>query len=232
MINQFLEPGTSSKSKLIPMLELTTVVGTVAGSLVSAATQQVVYLSVPLSLAIGLHVVNHRGLKWQQQQTSEALDFQQQQLSQQQAEMATMGQTLKKRQGKLHQTCQLLNEVADYSRKIQAAGQDSSDLYYQRGLCYQQLGNLDSARVDFDTAIVTDPSLAEAYFERGQIKVSQGYRQAALADFRASANHYFSRGDLARYQEAKEKMQSLHDTRHEEQEPESAGPVSVEVFFG
>lgn len=55
--------------------------------------------------------------------------------------------------------------------------------YYNRGLAYEEAGNLDEALSDFSRAISLRPDDADAYFHRGSVFRSLGRRGEALADF-------------------------------------------------
>ena len=52
-----------------------------------------------------------------------------------------------------------------------------------RGVDYDEQGQLDSAIDEFDEAIALDPQLAEAYYNRGTAYLDKGNYDQAIADF-------------------------------------------------
>ena len=58
--------------------------------------------------------------------------------------------------------------------------------YYNRGAAYQNLGQLDKALADYNTAIALDPSSSEAYNNRGLFFDQIGQPEKAVADYTMS----------------------------------------------
>ena len=58
-----------------------------------------------------------------------------------------------------------------------------AETYYNRGLVYDNKGEIDRAIVDYNRAIELNPSYAEAYSNRGIAYQSQGDYDLALEDF-------------------------------------------------
>jgi tetratricopeptide (TPR) repeat protein len=91
------------------------------------------------------------------------------------------------------------------------AGPNAGKAYYNRGLTYQRMGDMQAAVDDYTKAIHLMPTFAKAYHNRG-VAISQlGDKQAAVSDLRAAAKFFFDQGDIASYQEAKDLSKELHN---------------------
>jgi tetratricopeptide (TPR) repeat protein len=224
---------------------------TVAGSILSVVTQQIIYLSLPLSFSLVFTMLSFRQ-KDQQIQTSqeniselrqdisrrvqevekvhqESISELRQDISRHVQEIEKVCAALKNKQAKLQETDQILAEIQSYSQQIQMEPKVAT-LYYERGLKYQALENIQGAIADFNQAIRLDPTLAKAYYQRGLLGSILGDRKGAIEDFRTASKHFFAQGDLQHYQAAKEKSLAIHDLKSENslQVPE----VLADVFFG
>lgn len=76
---------------------------------------------------------------------------------------------------------------------------EPANVYINRGLSYQALKQLDSARQDFMAAIDCADNPATAYFHRGQISLDQGHVTAAMSDWQQAIAHNSNYAD-AHYQ--------------------------------
>ncbi len=86
-----------------------------------------------------------------------------------------------------------------------------ADAYNNRGVCYQELGQLEHASADFEKAIQINPDYAEAYSNRGLSYANLGQHERAIADLDRAirinpeyAEAYANRGssycDLSQYE--------------------------------
>ena len=61
---------------------------------------------------------------------------------------------------------------------------DDAVAYYNRGVDYQAIGDLDRAITDYDKAIQLKPDFTKAYYSRGLAYATKGDKQSASADFK------------------------------------------------
>lgn len=98
---------------------------------------------------------------------------------------------------------------------------DSAEIYCQRAINFQKLGDTTGAIADVTQAIQLDPQYAEAYHQRGLLHAELGNRQAAVDDLREAAKFYFELGDIERYQTAKDLAGELYDREVAEIRPQA-----------
>jgi tetratricopeptide (TPR) repeat protein len=103
-----------------------------------------------------------------------------------------------------------LQQIENTSHSLQIQP-DSAEIYYQRALNFQKLGDQKGAIADFTQAIQLDPQYASAYHQRGLLHAELGDRQMAVDDLREAAKFYFELGDIDRYQTAKDLAGELYD---------------------
>ncbi|MEM7592024.1 MAG: tetratricopeptide repeat protein [Cyanobacteria bacterium P01_A01_bin.83] len=85
--------------------------------------------------------------------------------------------------------------IADFSRAI-LLNPNEADLYYQRGLVFRALSDLEAAIQDFDDTILRDPNHAWAYLQRAgiffNVESNQGFTSFKGFRFRQTTSN---RGD-------------------------------------
>jgi tetratricopeptide (TPR) repeat protein len=78
--------------------------------------------------------------------------------------------------------------------------------YVNRGLAYQQSGDLEKALADYDKAIELYPKFAFAYYSRGKVYEALGQVDMAVADYKKCAE---VSGDSDLTQKAQDELKRL-----------------------
>ncbi len=76
--------------------------------------------------------------------------------------------------------------ISSFSKAI-AVDKNLIDAYYNRGICYQKINEIDKALADFSTVIDKDKFMPEAFNNRGLIYFKAKNYKKAIADFNESA---------------------------------------------
>jgi tetratricopeptide (TPR) repeat protein len=129
------------------------------------------------------------------------------------------------------QTAQRVQWLQDISKANHAISSklNVAQSYVDRGLTYEQMGNLEGAIADFSEAIRVNAEFAVAYYHRGLVQAKLDQKQAALKDLRMASKLYFTAGDLESYQDARDIAQELHAQAGESEE-QPAGMPSEELL--
>jgi len=100
-----------------------------------------------------------------------------------------------------------LNQAGRYRDAVKLAGRVSravgrlAHVSYEAGYAHYQLGEYDVATRHYDAALRRDPSLVSAAYDRGEIRLITGERDAASTDFltvvRLTPNHWAGHFRLA-----------------------------------
>jgi tetratricopeptide (TPR) repeat protein len=72
--------------------------------------------------------------------------------------------------------------VADYSQLIQLQP-DNAEAYYNRGICYDTVGQLDLAIEDYNKVLMLDPGHVSAAYKRATCQNRRGNFMAAICDY-------------------------------------------------
>lgn len=251
--------GLATKKKLQPLdiVEIVSVVGSIGGTIASAVTQQVVFASLPLSLAMTLNLVNRRKqldamndrnqeaitqITQKNDVTDNRVNLLEEELAEAKQIAANLGQatnmlqdyiqSLRKEQIKLSKLVGLLKEIETYDQLIRSKP-NYAEAYYNKGLNHQALGEREGAICDYSDAIRIDPSHAQAYYNRGLLLAEIGDKKGAVEDLREAAKLFFDRGDIASYQKARDLSKNLHELKviAKENDPAEALSVPVEDLF-
>ena len=62
---------------------------------------------------------------------------------------------------------------------------------------------------DYTQALTFDPQYANAYYNRGGVRATEGDKAGAVADFRKAANLYQQQGKTADYQDTLHRIEEL-----------------------
>lgn len=85
----------------------------------------------------------------------------------------------------------------------------AANLYYNRGIEYANNGNIEQAISDYTEATRLDPALADAYFNRANLRVKQNNRAAAINDYRVAARLYQQQNNAQGQQAAQDAIRAL-----------------------
>ncbi|PPS45909.1 tetratricopeptide repeat protein [Chroococcidiopsis sp. TS-821] len=222
-----------SQSRWQDIVEIVSVLSAISGSIASVVTQQALFASIPLSLAVALNLANRKQIlnevKHQQSTilhitrennetqahistlTQQLVEVQQQTttLSQGTNNLQNYTQSLHNEQAKIAQIVSDLQEIENCNQDIRT--NPKAENYYNRGSIYQRLGNLQAAIKDYTEAILINPSYAQAYYNRSLIHAELGDKRAALADLREATKFFFEDGNIAGYQAARDFSKKCHD---------------------
>jgi tetratricopeptide (TPR) repeat protein len=153
------------------------------------------------------------------------------------AEMQTSQQDLSNQQQNLSQVVEKLQQIENASHALQSDPK-SADMYYQRGLSLQELGDKEAALADFNQAIQLDSHHAPAYHQRGLLQAELNAMQSAVDDLRLAAKFYFEKGEIDQYNHARELAKKLYDgelnkaSESSESEENNALVFSEQVLVG
>lgn len=238
----------------LDIVETLSVLGSIGGSIASVVSQQVVFTSIPLSLAVGLNLINRRRLLDsidQSNQTTIAQLTQKnvgtqtelgtltEQLAQAQQLTTDLGlgasnlqdyiQVLRREQTEIAGMVDCLREIEICTQNIRISPNDTK-AYYNRGLTYQHLENKAAAIGDYTEAIRINPSYAEAYRDRGLARADLGNRKGAVEDLREAAKLFFEAGNIANYQMARDLSKEFHELSSQSR-TDAPEEVAVEYLF-
>jgi len=129
------------------------------------------------------------------------------------AELNKRTQELQQQEDELATNIEYLTQVESASRGIQSSP-NSADLYCQRGINYQKMGQKERALEDFTKAIELDPSYALAHHNRGLVNSELGNRKAAVEDLRKASKFYFEKEDIDNYYVTRNMSQALHELNY------------------
>ncbi len=217
---------------------------TVVLSVAAAATQQTILTAIaplPLSLAVGLNLVNRKKLQGQQQSELGNLTLTLAQMRDRLEDVQKQVMQLSQGTQHLHDYTRILNteqkqieEVLDYLRQIEKNTQviqvnpSHAKAYYNRGLTHQRLGDAEAAVLDYSEAIRINENYAKAYHNRGVARSTLGDRKGAVEDLRTAAKLFFEQGDISSYQRARDLAKRIHDVGSIEPENHE---VPLELLF-
>jgi len=215
------------------IVEILSVLGSIGGSIASVVTQQALFASIPLSLSVALNLANRRQIsdevKHQQSailhitrenvETQGHIELLTQQLVEVQQQTTTLSQGTNNLQNytqSLHNEQAKIAQMVTNLQEVEICHQDirinpNAETYYNRGLIYQRLGNLQAAIKDYTEAICINPSYAQAYYTRSIIHAELGNKKAALADLREATKFFFEDGNIAGYQAARNFSKKCHE---------------------
>ena len=138
-------------------------------------------------------------------------------------------QELQQQKDNLATKVEYLNQIESSTRAIQSSP-NSSELYCQRGVSYQQMGKKERAIEDYTKAIELDSSYALAHHNRGLVNSDLGNKKAAVEDLRKASKFYFEQGDLDNYQKTRNMSQAMHELNHTSEAQDSDKVLANSLF--
>jgi Flp pilus assembly protein TadD len=228
-----------SKTHWLTWLEGATVAGAVGGTVLSAVMNQVLFATVPLSLAAALNFTNRQRMQSvMQQQVMPKIDLQAVQLEQQKGEHQTLlasteslsstsaatDQLLMIQFNKFHnETTETLNGLQETVNSLRAQSEEiaskqtellestAEESCCRRGLEQFNRGDFKEAVAAFSEAIRLNPNYAQAYIHRGAAYAETSMKQQAIADLRVATKMCFESGDLDNYNTARALSEQIHN---------------------
>jgi tetratricopeptide (TPR) repeat protein len=141
------------------------------------------------------------------------------QLNRTTASLQQTDSNLSQRQEEFSQVQKQLSEKLQAIETIEAltiqTNSSTEQFYYKRGLMHQHFGDERAAIKDFSETIRLNPKNVDAFYNRGILRSKASEKQGAVEDLRIAAKFYFDRGDLEKYQKAKDLSSSLHGIAEE-----------------
>ncbi len=155
------------------------------------------------------------------------------------AELKDFDHTSTERHQQLADKVQQLQKIENVSHALRVHP-SSADMYYQRAVSHENLGDHEAAIADYSQAIECDPEWATAYHSRGMLYAELGNRKAAVEDLRQAAKYYFDKGDIEHYQVARELFKEYYSLNfidnnavvNNEMENGNYKPVLASNLFG
>ena len=132
-------------------------------------------------------------------------------------------------QAKIARTVDALREIETCTQSIRI-NPISANAFFNRGLSYQRLGDLEAAIGDYTEAIRVNPSYAEAYQSRGLTYADLGDKQSAVKDLREAARLFFESGEIDKYQIARDLSKKFHDLDIPEEQTEPSKSKNFEAI--
>lgn len=228
-----------SKTHWLTWLEGATVAGAVGGTVISAVMNQVLFATVPISLAAALSFTNRQRMQSvMQHQVMPKIDLQAVQLEQQQSEHQTLKTSTESLSSTSAATDQLLmiqfnkfqNEMMEKlsglqeavnslqtqseeiaSKQTELLESTAEESCCRRGLEHVNRGEFKEAVSAFSEAIRLNPNYAQAYIHRGAAYAETSMKQQAIADLRVATKMCFESGDLDNYNKARALSEQIHN---------------------
>jgi tetratricopeptide (TPR) repeat protein len=228
-----------SQTHWLTWLEGATVAGAVGGTVISAVMNQVLFATVPLSLAAALNFTNRQRMQSvMQHQVMPKIDLQAVQLEQQQdkhqallasteslsSTSAATDQLLMIQFNKFHnETAETLNGLQETVNSLRTQSEEmaskqtellestAEESCCRRGLEHVNRGDFKEAVAAFSEAIRLNPNYAQAYIHRGAAYAETSMKQQAIADLRVATKMCFESGDLDNYNTARALSEQIHN---------------------
>jgi tetratricopeptide (TPR) repeat protein len=230
------EQGT--QTPWLDWMEKAMIAGAVGGTAISALTQQLLFATIPLSLAAALSLADRQRMKSSMASMSAASAATDQlimiqmnkthQMAIEKTEAlavtaAAMQQMQMIQLNKTHhlaveglntleaqiQSLKAQSEVMVH-KQSELLGSTFEEGYYRRGLEYEAKGEYKAAISAYSEALRLNPSYAIALMQRGLAYASLGQKQQAISDLRTATKMFFETGDLDNYHKARVLSEEVH----------------------
>jgi tetratricopeptide (TPR) repeat protein len=232
------DPKQGTQAPWLDWMEKATIAGAVGGTVISALTQQLLFVSVPLSLAAALSFADRQRMKSEMASmaaTSAATDqllmiqmnkthnLAVEKTESLAATSAAMNQLQMIQLNKTHnlaveglhtlqsqiENLQAQSEVMVH-KQSELLGSTFEEGYYRRGLEYETKGEYKAAISAYSEALRLNPGYAISYMQRGLAYANLGQKQQAIADLRTATKMFFENGDLDNYHKARVMSEDVH----------------------
>jgi tetratricopeptide (TPR) repeat protein len=212
-------------------VEGATIAGAVGGTVLSAMTQQLLFVSVPLTLVAALNFSNRQRMKTEMQtHVLPTINLHAHQIERQgndfkalsgttaatdQIAMIQLNKFQNESQAKLNK---LESQVEALQKSTTEMTQKQTELLEstpeesccRRGQEAERRGDTKDAISAYSEAIRLKPEYARAYIYRGSAYAQAGFKQQAIADLRLATKICFENGDLETYHEARALSEKVH----------------------
>jgi tetratricopeptide (TPR) repeat protein len=220
-----------AQSHWLEWAEGATIAGAVGGIVLSAVTQQLLFISVPLTLAAALNFGNRQRMKSEiQTHVLPTMNLHAHQIERQdqdfkalsgtsaatdQIVMIQLNKFQNESQGKLEKLqsdVEILQQSAAemIQKQTELLESTAEEGYCRRGQEAEKRGNLKDAVAAYSEAIRLKPEYARAYIYRGCAYACSGFKQQSIADLRTATKICFENGDLETYHEARALSEKIH----------------------
>jgi tetratricopeptide (TPR) repeat protein len=216
------EQGT--RTPWLDWMEKAMIAGAVGGTVISALTQQILFVSVPLSLATALNFADRQRMKAEMasKMASTTATMASKMASMAETSAAT-NQLLMIQINKTHNLAveglhELQSEIENLQAQSEVMVHKQSELlgstfeegYYRRGLEYETKGEYKAAISAYSEALRLNPNYAISYMQRGLAYANLGQKQQAITDLRTATKMFFENGDLDNYHKARLLSEEVH----------------------
>ncbi len=212
-------------------VEKAAIAGAVGGSVISAITQQILFASVPLSVAAALSFADRQRMKsamaMAAADTKTKIEVVAAEATEKVETVAREADTMNQIQViQLNRTNHIAMEgisalqidVEKLKQQTEILVQKQEELigstfeesYYRRGLEYEKKGEYKAAISAYSEALRLNPGYAIAHMQRGLAYANLDQKQQAIADLRMSTKMFFESGDLENYHKARSFSEGVH----------------------
>ena len=222
-VEQNLEPQTVREQEYpawMGWIEKAAIAGAFGGTVISALTQQILFVSVPLSVAAALSFADRQRMK--SAMTTMAADATAKtEIVARDADMMNQIQVIQLNRTN-HMAMEGISALQFDVEKLQQQteslvqkqeeliGSTFEESYYRRGLEYEKKGEYKAAISAYSEALRLNPNYAIAYMQRGLAYANLDQKQQAIADLRMSTKMFFESGDLDNYHKARSFSEEVH----------------------
>jgi tetratricopeptide (TPR) repeat protein len=217
---QSTETEQGTPSPWLEWMEKATIASAVGGTLISALTQQVLFVSVPLSLAAVLNFADRQRMKSSMASMAATAEAKAELIA---TDANTMNQIQVIQLNRTHHFAaegitalqievKALKEQSDVivRKQEELIGSTFEESYYRRGLEYENKGEYKAAVSAYSEALRLNPNYATSYMQRGLAYANLDQKQQAIADLRTATKMFFESGDLENYHKARILSEEVH----------------------
>ena len=216
--------------------ELVSIICSCGSSVAIFFIQELLLLSVPVSLSLALNFINRRKLRTQIDELGSFITQADKQPSQDSSEQ--LNALLQSQSSKIEDMQLKFDAESDrtqYLIELQISNQklvlDNADpeAHFSKGMSLFKLGYTHESIPSFSKAIHSKPDFANAYFLRGCAYLELNNHYEATRDLQRAAGLFFKSKDLNAYQKAIDRLKMDVDNR--ERHSENSSDIKLENFL-